>query len=162
MLSVHWKALGFAALTVAILLTLPLPCNSLSTAIMGAISSRNDAYSKLRAAEADGANVTNLVARFNIALGFLTRAENLDDSGNHIESTSISLQAQIMFQSISSDARALQNQAQSRRQLENRERLINVPILALLLTMIVFIGVSFRRTIKTKQFGEKRFKVVER
>jgi hypothetical protein len=120
------------------------------------------AYTELKAADAAGANVTILSARFNSALDLLQNASNLERTGDNTTASQLAAQANNSFLAIIQDSQSLRDNAISERQQEATLQNASILIGALVVAVATVVVLTVYRRIQSKQFAELMFRVKAR
>jgi hypothetical protein len=120
------------------------------------------AYTELKAADAAGANITILSARFNSALDLLQNASNLERTGDNTKASQLAAQANNSFLSIIQDSQSLRDNAISERQHEATFQNASILIGALVVAVVTVVVLTVYRRIQSRQFAELMFRVKER
>jgi hypothetical protein len=127
--------------------------------IAQALQAGERAYSELRIADSDGANITGLAAQFNTAFSTLEKAIQLGQKGDETQSMDLASSAENSFLAIITEAQKLDAAATSNRQQESSLRLLSIPLGALLVAVAVTILVLIYYRARMKQFSELRIEM---
>ena len=120
------------------------------------------AYAALKAADAAGANITMLSARFNSALDLLQNASNLEMAGDNGTASQLAAQANNSFLTIIQDSQSLRDSAISEHQQEATLQNASILIGAVVVAVATVVALTVYRRIQSRQFAELKFRVKAR